>query len=55
MHLIAVTQIRNDTPGRAYYLRKINEGKSRKEALRALKRRISDVVYRRLVADARRR
>jgi len=55
LHVAAVTQIRNDTPGRAYYLRKINEGKSRKEALRALKRRISDVVYRRLVADARRR
>jgi hypothetical protein len=40
------------TPGRAYYLRRQAEGKSRKEALRALKRRISDAVYRRLVADA---
>jgi transposase len=55
LHVAAVTQIRNDTPGRAYYLRKISEGKSRKEALRALKRRISDAVYRQLVADARRR
>jgi hypothetical protein len=54
MHMIAVTQVRNDTPGRAYYLRKQAEGKTRKEAMRALKRRISDVVYRQLLADARR-
>jgi transposase len=50
-----VTQVRNDAPGRAYYLRKISEGKSPKEALRALKRRISDAVYRQLVTDARQR
>jgi transposase len=48
LHMAAVTQVRNDTPGRAYYLRKQSEGKTRKEALRALKRRISDAVYRRL-------
>jgi len=54
LHLAAVTQIRNETPGRAYYLRKQAEGKSRKEALRALKRRISDAVYRQLLADTRR-
>ena len=52
MHRIAVTQIRNDTAGRAYYDRKVAEGKSHKEALRALKRRVSDAVYRQLVADA---
>ena len=52
IHMAAVTQVRNDTPGRTYYLRKQAEGKSRKEALRALKRRISDAVYRRLLADA---
>ena len=51
LHIAAVTQIRNQTPGRAYYDRKITEGKTRKEALRALKRRISDVVYRQLLAD----
>ena len=50
--MAAVTQVRNDTPGRTYYLRKQAEGKSRKEALRALKRRISAAVYRRLLADA---
>jgi transposase len=54
LHIAAVTQIRNDTPGRAYFDRKIAEGKSKKEALRALKRRISDAVYRQLLADARR-
>ena len=54
MHIVAISQIRNDTPGRAYYLRKIEEGKTRKEALRALKRRISDAVYRALIADATR-
>ena len=54
LHIAAVTQIRNDTPGRAYFDRKIAEGKTPKEALRALKRRISDAVYRQLLADARR-
>ena len=33
LHIAAVTQVRNNTPGRAYYLRKQAEGKSRKEAL----------------------
>lgn len=51
IHMAAITQIRNETPGRVYYDKKIAEGKTRKEALRALKRRISDVVYQRLVAD----
>ena len=54
LHIAAVTQVRNDTPGRAYYLRKQAEGKTRKEAMRALKRRISDAVYRQLLADATR-
>lgn len=54
IHMIAVTQVRNDTPGRGYYLRKQAEGHSRKEALRALKRRISDAVYRQLVTDGHR-
>jgi transposase len=55
MHLIAVTPIRNDTPGRIYYERKIAEGKSKKEAMRALKRRISDAVWRQLQVDLGRR
>ena len=40
IHIIAVTQVAHDTPGRAYYLRRQLEGKTRKEALRALKRRV---------------
>jgi transposase len=51
LHMAAVTQLRNDTAGRAYYLAKIEAGKSKKEARRALKRKISDQVYRRLRAD----
>ena len=53
-HIAAVTQLRYNTEGRVYYDRKITEGKTTKEAIRALKRRISDVVYRHLIADARR-
>jgi transposase len=51
MHLIAVTQIAHDTPGRVYYRRKLVEGKTKKEALRALKRRVSDAVWRQLQVD----
>lgn len=54
MHIAAMGQISHDSAGRAYYLRKIEEGKSKKEAMRALKRKISDAVYRQLVADASR-
>ena len=52
IHIAALGQISHDTPGRAYYLRKQTEGKSRKEAMRCLKRRISDAIYRELRADA---
>ena len=54
IHTAAVTQISHHTPGRDYYDRKLDEGKTDKEALRALKRRISNAVYRQLKADARR-
>ncbi|CAN5540364.1 MAG: IS110 family transposase [Chloroflexi bacterium] len=54
IHIAAVTERGHDTPGRAYYLRKIAEGKTDTEALRALKRRVSDAVYRHLMADATR-
>ncbi len=53
LHVMAIVQLRHDTPGRAYYRRKLAAGKTPMEALRALKRRLSDVVYRQLVADAR--
>ena len=53
VHMVAVTQIRNvRTEGRAYYQRKLAEGKTGKEPLRGLKRRISDVLYAAMVADA---
>jgi transposase len=52
--MAAITQIRHThSDGRAYYDKKIAEGKTHKEALRALKRRISDAIYAALMADAR--
>ena len=55
IHMAALTQIRHQhSEGRAYYDKKIAEGKTPKEALRALKRRISNTIYARLRADARR-
>ena len=54
IHMAAITQIRNrHSDGRGYYDRKIAEGKTHKEALRSLKRRISNAIYARLRADAR--
>ena len=52
IHIAAVNQIRLDSPGRAYYRRKLAAGKTPLEALRCLKRRISDALYRQLRADA---
>jgi transposase len=55
LHCAAITQIRHrHSPGRSYYDRKLAEGKSPREAIRSLKRRLSDVAWRHLVADARR-
>lgn len=54
LHIMAVVQLRNDTEGRRYYRRKLAEGKTAMEAMRALKRRLSDVVYRQMAADAKR-
>jgi transposase len=52
--IAAVTQIRNrHSDGRAYFDRKIAEGKTPKEALRALNRQVSDAVFARLHYDAR--
>jgi transposase len=53
IHMAAITQIRHrHSDGRTYYERKLAEGKTHKEALRALKRRISDAIYAALQADA---
>jgi transposase len=51
LHIAAITQARYPGPGRNLYRRKLAEGKTKKEALRPLKRRISDSVYRKLLAD----
>ena len=54
IHMAAVTQVSHrHSPGRAYYERKLAEGQTPKEALRSLKRRLSDVIFARLQADAR--
>jgi transposase len=52
LHMVAVCQARSDPLGGTYYRKKIAEGKSRKEALRCLKRRVSDAVFRSLLADS---
>jgi transposase len=52
LYTIAITQIRGDTECRAHYDRKRAQGKTNREALRSLKRRLSDVVYRYMRNDA---
>ena len=54
IHMAAITQLRHKhSEGRAYYEKKLAEGKTHKEALRSLKRQISDAIFARLQADAR--
>jgi transposase len=52
--MVAVCQARSDPRGRTYYLKKLEEAKSHREAIRCLKRCISDAVFRALVADSTR-
>ena len=54
VHMAAITQTSpsGDSEGRAYYDKKLAQGKTSKEAGRALKWRISDAIYRRLRVDA---
>jgi transposase len=54
IHVAAVTQARDPGPGRDHYRRKLAEHKTAKEARRSLKRRISNAVYRRILADEQR-
>lgn len=54
LHRIAIGQLRRQTPGRAYVERRMAAGNTKTEAIRALRRRLSDEVYRRLLADAMR-
>jgi hypothetical protein len=55
IHMTAVTQIRyRHSPGRACYDKKLAEGKTPKEALRCLKRQVSNAIFACLQADERR-
>ena len=51
LHIMAVVQLRNPSEGRAYYDSKIAAGKTPMEAMRCLKRRLSNVVYRQMLHD----
>jgi transposase len=51
LHVMAMAQIKRATPGRDYYQRKRAAGKTHKEAMRCLKRRLADVVYRTMIQD----
>jgi transposase len=51
LHMMAVVQLRNPTQGRAYYDRKVAAGKTPNEAMRCLKRRLSDLVYKTMLDD----
>jgi transposase len=51
LHIMATVQLRTPTEGRAYFDRKKAAGKTSMEAMRCLKRRLSDVVYRQLLND----
>jgi transposase len=53
LHIMAIVQLRNDTEGRAYFRRKVAAGKTKMEALRCLKRRLSNALYRQLAAEAK--
>ena len=55
LHIMAAVQLRNATEGRAYYDAKKAAGRTSMEAMRALKRRLSNVVCRRMVHDQRAR
>lgn len=53
LHMAAICQLRQPhCDGRAYFERRVAEGKTNKEAIRALKRQTSNTVYRHLVTDA---
>jgi hypothetical protein len=52
LYMAGIVQLRNDTAGRRYYRRRLADGKTPMEAMRCLRRRLSDVVYRQLAAGA---
>jgi transposase len=53
IHMVAICQIRQtNSEGRAYFERKVAEGKTKREAIRSLKRHVANAVYRQLLVDA---
>jgi transposase len=52
IHMVVLSQLSHTSPGRVYVDRRLAEGKSRREAMRALKRQLCNVIYRQLLADA---
>ena len=52
LHIMARVQIRNPSEGRDYYERKKADGKSPMEAMRCVKRRLSDIVFQQMLNDA---
>lgn len=52
LYIAGIVQLRHDSDGRTYYRRKLTQSKTSMEAMRCLRRRLSDVVFRQLVADA---
>ena len=54
LHIMAIVQLRNPTKGRAYYDARRAAGKTPMEAMRCLKRRLSNVVYRQMLRDQHR-
>ena len=53
LHIMAVVQLRSPAEGRAYSGRKVAAGKTPMEAMRALKRRLSDIACHQMITDAR--
>ena len=55
LHIVALTQVRmRESTGRAYYDTKVAAGKSHNEAMRCLKRRLADRVWRLMLSDEHR-
>ena len=53
IHMVAICQIRQtDSEGRIYFEKKVAEGKIKREAIRSLKRQVSNAIYRQLLIDA---
>jgi len=52
LHRIAITQMRIHPDAQAFIKRRIETGSTKREAIRLLKRKLANVVYRNLVADA---